>query len=389
MPGVKRVYFDHNATTPLDPRVREAMLPWFGETYGNPASVHAFGQAARNAVEEARERVALLLGASPPEVVFTASATEGNNTVLFSVARQARFRGRVVISAFEHPSIRGAAALLEEAGMEVARVEPDRDGRVSAATMLAAVDGETRLVCLLLAQNEVGTLQPVAEVAAACRERGVPMLCDAAQAVGKVPVRLADLGVDYLTVAGHKFHGPIGAAALWVRGGMDLLPLLVGGSHERRRRASTVNVAAVVGFGRAADLAAAEVEERGRLLAAIRDRFEAGLAAVADVAVHGREAPRLPNTSNVAFAGVEGHALVIRLDLEGYAVSAGSACSSGAPEPSVSLQAMGLPREETLSSLRVSFGCTNTLDEVDPFVEALARQVAALRRTAPAAAAGP
>lgn len=387
------VYLDHNATTPLHPAAREAMLPWLGEQHGNPSSLHRFGQAARNAMEEAREKVAALLGARPAEVVFTASGTEANNAVLFDVARRTG-RGHLVISAIEHPSIREAAARLERlgpenGGFEVTRVSPGRDGVVPAAAVLAALRPETRLVCLMLANNELGTLQPVAEVATACRERGIPVLCDAVQAIGKIPVDVGALGVDYLTLGGHKFHGPLGAAALWVRKGIEITGLLVGGSQERRRRASTENVPAIAGLGAAAAVAAAELADRQARLASLRDRFEAELPRrVPGAVLHCTGAPRLPNTAHVAFPGIEGESLLIRLDIAGFAVSTGSACSSGTVEPSRTLLAIGLPPEEALSSLRVSFGITNRPEEVEAFLGALAREVAELRRLAPVAVAG-
>jgi cysteine desulfurase len=385
------VYFDNNATTPLHPRVREAMLPWIGERHGNPSSLHRFGQAARNAVEEAREKVAALLGVRPPEVVFTASGTEANNAVVFHRARQACHLGgpgHLVISAVEHPSIREAAARLEKEGLEVTRVSPAGDGVVPAAEVVRALRPDTLLVALMLANNELGTLQPVAEVAAACRERGVPVLCDAVQAVGKIPVDAAALGVDYLVLGAHKFYGPLGAAALCVRKGVELTGYLVGGSQERRRRASTENVPAIVGLGEAAVAAREEMATRGAHLAALRDRFEVELARRMPEAIfHCRTSPRLPNTSHVAFPGVEGESLLIRLDLAGFAVSTGSACSSGAVEPSKTLLAMGLSPDEALSSLRISFGLFNTEEEVDAFLNALDREVAALRRVSPVARA--
>ena len=376
------VYLDHNATTPLHPKAREAMLPWLGERHGNPSSIHAFGQAARNAVEEARERVAALIGGRPPEVVFTGSGTEGNNAVIFG-----EFRGQgghLVISAIEHPSIREAAARLEREGVAVSRVSPGADGVVPAYAVVDALRPDTRLVCLMLANNELGTVQPVAEVAAACYARGIPVLCDAVQAVGKIPVDVEALGVDWLVVGAHKFHGPLGAAALWIRKGRELEGLLVGGSQERRRRASTENVPALAGFGAAAEAARTELPERQAHLAGLRDRFEALLPELVPGAiVHCAGSPRLPNTSHMAFPGVEGESLLIRLDLAGFAVSTGSACSSGTVEPSRTLLAMGLSRDEALSSLRVSFGMTNRPEEVDAFLDALAREVAELRRVAP------
>ena len=378
------VYFDHNATTPLDPRVREAMLPWMGEQWGNPSSAHGAGQAAHEAVEAARAEVAALLGAEPPAVAFTGSGTEANNAVVAAALRRAGPGGHLVLSAFEHPSIRAAAAAWAPAvGASVTEVAPGPDGVVSARDLAAALRPETRLVALMLAQNELGTLQPVAEVARLCRERGIPVLCDAVQAIGKVPVSVQELGVDYLSLGGHKFHGPLGAAALWIRDGAPYEPLLVGGGQERRRRASTVNVPAVVGLGRACRLAAAELPDRAARLLALRERFEAGLgAALPDAIVHGAAAPRLPHTSHVAIPGTVNVDLMIRLDLAGFQVSSGPACGSGSAEPSPAMVALGAPRDEAVASLRISFGATSLPEEVDAFLPVLAREVAALRGAA-------
>jgi cysteine desulfurase len=375
-------YFDHNATTPLDPRVADAMRPWLGDRFGNPSSLHAFGQAARDAVERARAQVALAIGARPEEVVFTASGTEANNAVVFSCGQTAGYQGHLIASAVEHPSVRRAVIALVEAGMEVSWVPPDADGRLDENRIFEEMRPDTRLVCLMLANNEVGTVQPVAQVASGCRQKDVPLLCDAVQAVGKIPVNVSDLEVDYLTLGAHKFYGPLGAAALWLRQGAELRPLLVGGAQERKRRASTVNVPAVVGMGQAAQLAADELESRRQHLTSLRDRFESGLSRIPAAIVHGRGAPRLPNTSHVAFPGADAESLLIRLDLQGFAVSSGSACSSGTVEPSPTLLAMGVPSEEATCSLRVSLGRTNTAPEVDDLLVVLAREVAELRRLA-------
>jgi cysteine desulfurase len=374
-------YFDHNATTPLDPRVREAMLPWLGERFGNASSAHRWGQAAREAIEAARDRVAALVGASSPlEVLFTGSGTEANNAVVADALARG---GRIVVSALEHPSILGPLDPERAPGARVAQVAPDRRGVVDAARMIAEITEETALVALMLANNEIGTLQPVAEVAAACRERGVPLLCDAVQAVGKIPVDVRSLGADYLSVGAHKFHGPLGAAALWIRPGAPFTPYLVGGSQERRRRASTANVPALVGFGVACGLAQEELEARAARLGRLRDRFEAALAAaLPEAVVHGAAAPRLPHTSSVAIPGVSNHELMIRLDLEGYAVSVGSACASGHVTTSPVLRAMGVPHELAAGTLRVSFGSTNDEAEVDAFVPVLERAARALATAA-------
>jgi len=372
-------YFDNNATTPLDPRVRDAMLPFLGPEHGNPSSGHHYGRSAREAVEEARSKVAALLGAAPEEVLFTASGTEGNNQVVFSVARRAGFRGHLVTTALEHPSILAAASRVALSGMEVTEIPPGPDGAVPPEAVEEALRDDTRLVCLMLANNELGTLQPVARVAEICRERGVPVLCDAVQAVGKVPVHVEDLGVDFLTLGGHKFHAPLGSAALWTRRGRVAEPLLVGGGQEGGRRSGTENVPAIVGLGRACELAAQELGDRRDRLMEMRAAFERALPRIEGAVVHAAGALRLPHTSHVAFPGVFGHELMQRLDEAGFTVSTGSACFSGKPQPSRTLLAMGISEEEALSSLRVSFGILNTMAEVEAFVEVLCGQVCAMR----------
>lgn len=387
-------YFDHNATTPLDPEVREAMLPWLGGDaaspgkWGNPSSVHRFGQAAREAVEAAREQVARLIDCrTPEEIVFVASGTEANNAVVASLVGECAPGDSIVVSALEHPSVLGAARLsAPRAGVTVVEVPPEEDGVVSAARMAAAAGPGARLAALMLANNELGTLQPVAELSGALGGRGVPVLCDAVQAVGKVAVSVQTLGVDYLTLAAHKFHGPLGAAALWIRGGAAFSPLLVGGAQERRRRASTVNVPAVVGFGAACAVAGRDLAGRARHLARLRDRFEAGLAEIPGARVHCAASARLPHTSHVAFPGLVGQELMIRLDLAGFAVSTGAACGSGTVQASPTLTAMGMPYDEAIASLRVSFGLPNTEAEVDALLPVLAEAVAALRTPAMRAA---
>ncbi len=373
------VYFDHNATTPLDPRVRDAMLPWLSGMHGNPSSLHAVGRRARQAVEEARGQVAALLGGRPEEVVFTSSGSEANNTVIFAAGKRCGYRGHLVTSVLEHPSVRVAAAHMAAAGMEVTELSPRADGRVAADDVRDALREDTRLVCLMMANNELGTIQPVAEVAAACRQKSIPVLCDAVQGISKLEVNAAELGVDYLTLGGHKFHAPSGIAALWVRSGAALEPLLVGATQESSRRAGTENVPAIVGLGAAATLAAGEVAARHAFLLALRERLESGLAAIPDTVIHCTGSQRLPHTSHVAFLGVSGQELMLRLDRAGFAVSTGSACHSGQPLPSAAVVAMGVPENEALASLRISFGMTNTAREVDAFLAALAVEVSALR----------
>ena len=379
MAAKELVYFDNNATTPLDPRVRDAMLPWLGGLHGNPSSAHAGGRRARTAVETAREQVAALLQGRPEEVVFTSSGSEANNTVIFTVGRRCGHRGHLVTSVLEHPSVRAAAARMAEDGMAVTELSPGADGRVAVDEVRSVLRGDTRLVCLMAASNELGTIQPVREVAAVCRRRGVPVLCDAVQAIGKIPVDVGELGVDYLVLGGHKFHAPAGIAALWVRRGAELRPLLLGAPQESSRRAGTENVPSIVGLGEAAALAAAEVAERHTRLLALRELFENGLTAIPGAAVHCAGSRRLPHTSHVAFPGVSGHELMLRLDRDGFAVSTGSACHSGRPQPSAAVVATGVPASEALASLRISFGMTNTVAEVEAFLPALAAAVRELR----------
>jgi len=371
-------YLDHNATTPIEPRVLAAMMPAL-EDVGNSSSAHGFGRRAREAVEKAREQIARLLAAAPPEVVFTASGTEANNAVLATVA-ELHDGGHVIVSAFEHPSILAAVERLAASGFEVSRVRPEADGRVAPERVAAELREDTRLVCLMLANNEIGSIQPVAEVTRLAHERGALVLCDAVQAMGKIAVSAVDLGVDYLTIGAHKFYGPLGAAALWIRRGSPLTPLLVGGAHERHRRAGTLNVPAIVGFGAAAELVVAELDDWIAHQARLRDAFEAGLAAVGDCVVHGAAGERLPNTSNVAFLGIDAEALMVRLDLRGFAVSTGSACASGVVEMSETMRALGVSEEEGVASLRISFGKGTAPEVVGDLLHALAREVAELRR---------
>ena len=380
-------YFDHNSTTPLDPRVREVMLPWLGERFGNPSSIHSHGQKAREAVEKAREQVARLLDVSPVELVFMGSVTEANNTVLRSWSRLMGEEARFVVSMLEHPSLRAVAEDLDASGTQIEWLLPRDSGVVSAEQFQPLAGSDTTLACLTLANNIIGTIQPVEEVARICRLSGARLFCDATQAAGKIPLSVPDLDVDFLSLGAHKFYGPPGAAALWVRKGLELSPYLRGGSQERRRRAGTMNVPAIVGMGEASELAMAELEQRQEHLVALRDRLEAGLHTIGDITIHGEAVWRLPNTTHVAFHGVDAQSLLIRLDLAGFAVSAGSACSSGSVEPSRVLLAMGVPESEALSSIRISLGADNTQQEVDRFLEVLAAELSTLRKLGAGASA--
>ncbi len=375
-------YFDNNATTPLDPRVRDVMLPWLSGLHGNPSSAHRVGRVAREAVETARQQVADLLGGEPADVTFTASGSESNNMVIRSLAESSEYRGHFVFSALEHPSIRAAVARAVALGMEATELTPGADGVVSVEAVCEALRNDTRLVCLMQANNELGTLQPVQEVASICRQRGVPVLCDAVQGVGKLCLDVQQLGVDFITLGGHKFHGPLGCAVLWVRPGHLVTPLVLGASQEGGRRAGTENVPGIVGLGEACRLAAAERPQRHTQLLALRRRLEDGLRDIEGAIVHCESSERLPHTTHVAFDGVSGHQLMLRLDARGIAVSTGSACHSGRPQPSRTLLAMGVPEAEALASLRISFGIANRPEEVDRCLAVLAEEVAELRSSA-------
>ncbi len=386
---MRRIYLDHNATSPLRPEAREAMLRHLAEPQGNPSSIHAFGHAARMTLESARERVARLLGAAPEEIVLTSGGTEANNLALYGAALAAGVdRRRVVASAIEHPSVLAVLGDLEERGFEVVRVPPDRSGVVPAGVVLEAALPGTAVVSLMLANNEVGTLQPVGEVGRELRRRGILFHCDAAQGAGKVPIDAAALPVDLLSIAGHKFGGPQGTGALFVRRGLVLSPHLRGGGQELHRRAGTENVAGAAGLGAAAAAAVRGLEEEAPRIAALRDRLEAALLdRLPGTRVNGARAPRVPNTTSLAFEGATGESLVIALDLEGIAVSAGSACSAGTIRRSHVLEAMGLP-EASRSSIRVSLGPETTAAEIDALVGALETVLARSRRAALAAQGG-
>ena len=377
-----RVYLDHNATTPLAPEALRAMLPCLGDDFGNPSSLHWFGQRARAAVEDARGRVAALVGAEPAEIVFTASGSEADNMALRGVAARTRPPRRgLLVSAVEHHAVLKTAAALREQGvaLQVARV--GEDGVVDLADLAAKLDGTTALVSLMLANNETGVVQPVVEAARLARAAGALVHCDAVQAAGKLPIDVRALDVDLLTLSAHKLRGPKGVGCLYVRRGTPLGALVSGGGQERNRRAGTENVAGIVGFGSAAALAAERLAADAERLGGLRDRLERRVLELPGALRNGA-GPRLPNTANVSFAGAEAEDLVIALDLEGIAVSTGAACAAGAVEPSHVLRAMGLPAERVQSSLRLSLGSSTTEAEVDRAAEVIAAVLARVRRRA-------
>jgi cysteine desulfurase len=375
----RRLYLDHNATTPLDPRVLEAMLPFLGEDFGNPSSLHWLGQRARGAVEEARARVAELVSADPSEIVFTSGGTESDNAALRGVSATARApRCGIVCSAIEHHAVLNTAKALGSEGRPVSIVRVGEAGAVDPRDLAAVVGDATALVSLMLANNETGVLQPVAEAARLAHERGALVHCDAVQGAGKVALDVRALDVDLLTLSAHKIYGPKGVGCLYARRGTRLAALVRGGGQERNRRAGTENVAGIVGFGAAAALAREALQADAVRVAALRDRLEARLLAIPDARRNGQGA-RVPNTSNVSFAGVEAERLLIALDLEGIAVSTGAACAAGGVEPSHVLRAMGFPPERVESSLRFSLGRRTTEAEVDRAADVVATVVARQR----------
>ena len=371
------IYLDNNASTALDPEVWRAMEA-AATVHGNASSVHAEGQRARRLVEESREAIARLLGAGPDEVFLTSGGTESNAMAIFGAA--AGRSGRVVISGAEHPSVREAAARLESSGCEVVTVAPEKSGALDAGRVLEAVTPGTLLVSVMAANNEYGGLFPVPELAAEVRRRGALFHTDAVQMAGRLPVDAGAWGVDLLSASAHKMHGPKGAGALYVRRGVALAPHTPGGGQERRQRAGTENTLAIAGFGAAARLASERLASDSVAIARLRDRLERGiLETIPGTRAIGAEAPRVPNTSAVLFEGVSGEALLVRLDLEGVAVSVGSACSSGTLAPSPALLSLGLSRGEARSVVRFSLSRMTREEEIGRVLELLPVSVGAAR----------
>lgn len=376
------IYLDHNASTPMAPEVLEAMLPYLSDRWGNASSIHAWGRALKKAVEDAREAVACLIGARPRGLVFTSGGTEANNLAILGAARAHRGeRRKIVTTSLEHASVAAPCKALAKAGFEVVFVPPGADGCVAAEAIEAVLDERTLLVSVMLANNETGAVQPVTRIARAARERGALVHTDAVQCPGKMAIAVDELGVDFLGIGGHKFNGPHGVGALWMREGTTVEKLLHGADHERGLRPGTANAPGIVGLGAAARLVTARGDGPTRRLAALTERLERqALRSIPDsFASSPPFERRLPNTSNLGFRGVEGESLLLALDMEGIAISTGSACHSGGVDPSPVLLAMGLTRPDALSSIRVSLGHSTTDDEVDRFLETLARVVAGQR----------
>jgi cysteine desulfurase len=378
------VYLDNAATTPLDPRVLESMLGHLGGRRGNPSSLHAFGGSAREGLEEARDSVASLIGASPGEIVFTSGGTESDDGAVLGLARSAGPNKRhAVVSSVEHAAVREAARRLELEGFEVSWIGVDADGIVDPVEFAAALRPDTALAAVVWANNEVGTVEPVPELAEICAEREVPFHADAVQAAGRVPIDVSETPVSTLALSGHKLYGPQGVGALYVREGVSLEPIIYGGGQERGLRSGTQNVAGIAGLGTAARLAREEMDDRVAHERTLRERVMAGMEALPDVFVNGHRERRLSNNVHLTVSGVEAESLVLFLDSLGYAIGSGSACSSGGHKASPVLLAMGLPEREAFSVVRITVGKDNTPEEVDGFLGAFSTAVAQLREISP------
>jgi len=391
---MNRVYLDYNATTPVEPAVLDALLPYFSEEFGNAASIHTPGQQARAAAETAREQVAALIGARPQEIVFTSGGTESDNHAVFGVvgqaflpvsfSRNADSSPHIITTAIEHEAVLNACQAAEKSGVRVTYLSTDREGQIDLDKLRRAIRPETVLITIMHANNELGTLQPLEEIGRIAAEAEVCFHTDAVQSAGKVPIDVNKLGVDLLSLSGHKFYAPKGVGALYIRGGTRLRQLLYAGHHQRGFRPGTENVAGIVGLGKAAEIVRQSLAEDAQRVSALRDKLEHGLLTrVPHARVNGGRAPRTPNTANLVFPGIEGEALLIALDLKGLACSTGAACSSGAVEPSHVLTAIGLPPDEARASLRFSLGRHTTEEEIEFALQVVPAAVAQLRELSP------
>ncbi len=380
------IYLDNNATTPTDPRVVEAMMPFFTQRFANPSSVYAFAQELKGVVEDCRERCARLLGADPSEIIFTSGGTEADNTAILGAALAQEKKGKHIITTqIEHKAVLEACKFLEKHfGYEVTYLPVDSRGVVDLDALRKSIRKDTVLVSIMLANNETGVIQPVAEAARIAHEAGVPIHSDVVQGIGKIPVDFSSLGVDYAAVAAHKFHGPRGVGILFRRRGAPFVPIIRGGAHENRMRAGTENTPGIVGITKALEIATDELPREMPRIEMLRDRLEAGvLERIPDVVVNGEGAPRVPNTLNVSIKYVEGESLLFLLDEEGILVSSGSACTSGSLEPSHVLLAMGLDHATAHGSLRFSLARENTEDDIEKVLDVLPRVVKRLRMMSP------
>jgi len=378
---MKRIYLDHNATTPLDLRVFEAMRPYMTGAFGNASSPHSYGRLAKQALEESRETIAKGIGCRPEEIVFTSGGTEADNLALRGIAyHKAGRKGHILTSSIEHHAVLRTCAALEKEGFSATYLPANSQGNIDPHDVKKAIRKDTVLISVMFANNETGVIQPVAELGRIAREHGIPFHCDAVQAVGKREINVEQLNIDLLTLSSHKIYGPQGIGALYVRDGIGLAPMITGGHHERGLRAGTENIAAIVGFARAIEIAVDEIDTYRKMVKSLRNKLESGLLHALDgVVIHGAQGERLPHTSCIGFASVEAESILLHLDLRGIAASSGSACTTGDPEPSHVLTAMGVPPELAQGSIRISFGRENTEEDVDYTVSALSDAVQHLR----------
>jgi cysteine desulfurase len=377
---MRRVYMDHAATTYVDPRVVQAMLPYFTECFGNASSLHSFGREAKEALEHSREIVAKALGASPNEIFFTSGGTESDNLAIKGVIYANRNKNHIITSIIEHHAVLETCNSLQEQGVEVTYLPVDKQGFVSLNHLEDALTEKTGLVTIMHANNEIGTIEPIKEIGKITRERGVYLHTDAVQSFGKIPTNVNDLNVDLLSISGHKIYGPKGVGVLYVREGVKIEPVQHGGGHERGMRSGTENVPGIVGLAKAVEISHAEMGKESQRLTRLRDKLIKGVLEIEDSWLNGHPTKRLPNNSNFSFSGIEGESLILRLDARGVAASTGSACSSGSGAPSHVLTSIGLTPEQANGSLRLTLGKCNTEEDVDYVLKVLPEIVSDLRK---------
>jgi len=383
---MRKVYLDHNATTPLRPKVLEAMMPYLEEIHGNPSSVHAFGRIARKGIEEAREKVAALIGAkNPQEIVFTGGGTESDNFAVKGAVEYSRSKGNhIITSSLEHHAVLNVCKFLEKSGVKVTYLPVDKQGIVDIETLKESITSKTVLISIMWANNEVGTIEPIEEIAAIAKENKILFHTDAVQAAGKISIDVEKLGIGLLSISAHKIYGPKGVGALYIRKGTKVTPLILGGHHERNRRAGTENTTGIVGFGEAARIAKKELPRESSYLRGLRDYLLDGITdKIKEIHLNGHPKKRLPSTLNVTFKYLEGESIILNLDLEGIGVSTGSACTSGSLEPSHVLAAMGLDPVDAQGSVRFSLGHDNTKEDMDYVLEVLPPIIERLRKMSP------
>ncbi len=383
---LKRIYLDNNATTPVHPEVLSEMLPYYKEIFGNPSSVHWFGQQAHNAIQQAREKVAKLIGAeNSSEIVFTSGGTEANNLAIKGVALALKEKGNhIITSKIEHHAVLNPCKNLEKFGFEVTYLPVDKYGIIDLDNLKKSITKKTILVSIMFANNEVGTIQPIEEISKICSENGVYLHTDAVQAVGKIPINLKELNINLLSLSAHKIYGPKGVGALYIRKGTRIQSILQGGHHEKNRRAGTENVPGIVGLGKTCEIAKKDMEKEIKTLTYLRDKLWEGISKkIEDVQLNGHPEKRLPNTLNVSFKFIEGESILLNLDLKGVAVSTGSACTSGTLEPSHVLKAMGVDPVFAQGAIRFSLGRENTEEEIDYVVDILPEIISKLRAISP------